>query len=312
MMMDMSVNSRIKKGVAEALDISARTFENSVDVTIHDIPFRFFVKSEAVIKRLYGIYPVEWFQRPSNKKPFCVYWLNNEDFGFTDAQWEDNESYECHLHSTVNRQYAIQRDFLGIEERDYSILVCSYVIGDGFFNFLRWIAPKYFIHTGKLLLHSSCVLDANKEAYFSLGPSGAGKTTISTLVPRSKVLGDDMNVLKIENGRVWAQAGALGQAITNPREYSHWYPVAGMLWLEKSDSISIEDIGASDQYLKLSSAVANVFWPHLKAHEAQMIFATIQSVLKLICIKKLKFPIDREVWPAVWSHYMLKENNNVL
>lgn len=309
---DTSANSRIKKGVAEALDISNRKFAYSVDVTIHDIPFRFFVNSEAVIKRLYGIYPIEWFGKNNSCQPYCVYWMNNEDFGFTDSQWEDNESFECHLYSSGSRQFAIQRDFLGIEEKDFSILVCSYVIGDGFYNFLRWLAPKYFIHSGKLLLHSSCVLDSNKNAYFCFGPSGAGKTTISSLVPRSRVLGDDMNILKIEKGRCWAQAGALGQAITNPREYNSWHPVTAMFWLEKAQRVRIDSIGTSEQYLKLSSAVANVFWPNLKQEEVQKIFSIVQDVLKINSMQKLEFPIDREVWPTIWSHYIQKEKENVL
>lgn len=307
MMETTLANHRIKKGVAEALDISARTFEHSVDLVIHDIPFRFFVKSEKVIQRLYDIYPLEWFKTQNSTKPFSVYWLNNEDFGFTDAQWEDNESPECVLFDSQNKHFAIQRDFLGIEEKNYTVLVCSYVIGDGFFNFLRWIAPKYFLRTNKLLLHSSCVLDANKDAYFCFGPSGAGKTTMASLAKRSRVLGDDMNVLKLENGRCWAQAGALGQAITNPKEYNQWHPVVGFLWLVKSESIYIEKMEKSEQFLKLSSAVANVFWPTLRIEETQNIFSSISSILDVIELKKLNFSITRDVWPAVWSHYLINK-----
>lgn len=304
-------NSRIKKGVAEALDVSTRDFAYSVDLTIHEIPFRFHVQSEAVIQRLYDIYPVEWFK--STAKPYSVYWISNEDMGFTDAQWEDNEDFECLLHASGTRQFAIQRDFLGIDENKYSVLVCSYVIGDGFYNFLRWIAPKYFIHHNKLLLHSSCVLDSYKNAYFSFGPSGAGKTTISSLLPRSRVLGDDMNVLKIDDGKVWAQAGALGQAITNPKEYGQWYPVKGCLWLEKGEDLLIQPMPKSEQFLKLSSAVANVFWPTLSETETQKIFTTVQTILATVDIQRLHFPISRDVWPFIWSYYLKqKEDSYVL
>ncbi len=307
-----SPNSRIKKGVAEALDVSTRSFEYSVDLSIHEIPFRFFVKSEAVIKRLYDLYPVEWFKHQSTN-PYPVYWLDNQDFGFTDAQWENDENFECILHRSGDRQFAIQRDFLGIDERTFSVLVCSYTIGDGFYNFLRWIAPKYFVQQNKVLLHSSCVLDAHKNAYFSFGPSGAGKTTISSLLPRTRVLGDDMNVLKIENGRCWAQAGALGQAITNPKEYGEWYPVKACLWLEKSKSLHIETMAKSEQFLKISSAVANVFWPTLTEQETQKILAIVQNILNSVELDKLYFPISREVWPMVWAHYLTpKEQENVL
>lgn len=303
-------NCRIKKGVAEALTLKGRVFEHFVDITIHDLPFRFYVTDEKVIQSLYNTYPLNWFGKHKSK-PFLVYWINNQDFGFTDEQWENNSSYECVLHKSKERTFAIQRDFLGVEEKDHAFLVCSYFIGDGFYNFLRWIAPKYFIQTHKFLLHSSCTIDFNKEAYFCFGPSGAGKTTIASLLPKHRVLGDDMNVLKIENGRCWAQAGALGQALANPEEYNHWYPVRGLFWLEKSEHIYIEKMKATDQLIKLSSSVANLFWPTLSYDETQKVFTGLQNILKSVELKTLFFSKDRNVWPIVWNESMNKKEEQV-
>ncbi len=298
-------NSRIKKGVAEVLDISQHRFEFSVDLNIHDIPFRFFVKDEKVIEQLYDLYPISWFSR-GQKNSINVYWFDNREFGFTDEQWEDSSDHECSLIFHPDKIYAIQRDFLGIKNKAHVSLVSSYTLGDGFYNFLRWIAPMHFINTQKYLLHSSCVLDPYKKAHFCFGPSGAGKTTISSLVPKNRVLGDDMNVLKVENGRCWAQAGALGQAITNPKEYSQWYPVVGFYWLEKSKEIKIESLKKSEQFLKLSSAVANVFWPYLPPEEVQKIMSGLDLILETIELKKLYFPIDRNLWPTLWSESLIK------
>lgn len=294
-----NANSRIKKGVADALNVDHHTFDVFVDLKIHDIDFRFYIKSEAVLEQLYRIYPVDWFVPTSN--PICVYWLDNRDFGFTDEQWEDSPSYECSIVSIKNKIYAIQRDFLGIKHENKLVLVTSYTLGDGFYNFLRWAMPLHFIQTQKYLLHSSCVLDPYKQAHFCFGPSGAGKTTISSLAPRSRVLGDDMNVLKIENGKCWAQAGALGQALTNSKEYGKWYPVVGLYWLEKSRAVQLESLSQSDQFLKLSSSIANVFWPHLTMKEVEMIMRGVTDILNITELKKLAFPIDANVWPTLWS-----------
>jgi hypothetical protein len=301
-LLSTSSNLLIKKGIAESLSIHDKSFPFQVDLTIHDIPFRFYVSEERVIDQLYGLYPLNWFHA-HKQPPFEIYWMNNTDLGLTDIQWENEEDYECVLHQSGARNIALQRDFVGIEEGIHTILVCPYDIGDGFYNFLRWIAPKYFLKTHKMLLHSSCVLDGNKNAYFCFGPSGAGKTTIASLASRRRVLGDDMNVIKVHAGKCWAQAGALGQAITNPNEYTHWYPVKGMLWLEKSEKLEIKPISKSEQAMKLSSAVANVFWPQLSNMQIQQILISVQSILQVSEMKLLKFPIKREVWPFVWESF---------
>lgn len=303
-------NSKIKKGVADALRVSQDDFPFFVDLKIHDIHFRFFVKEEDVIAQLYRMYPVNWFTECA-ENAIQVYWFNNKDFGFSDEQWESSPSYECLILPAQDKTYAIQRDFLGIQEHQKMTLVTSYEVGDGFYNFLRWAMPLHFIRSRKYLLHSSCILDPYKRAYFCLGPSGAGKTTISSLAPRKRVLGDDMNVLKIENGKCWAQAGALGQAITNPEEYSAWYPVEGIYWLEKAPSVEVHTLSKADQYLKLSSSVANVFWPQLSSVEIQMIMSGITEILSRVELKKLMFPIDKDVWPTLWSSELKNQKTEV-
>lgn len=303
-----STNFRIKKGVADAITVEPRDFPYHVDMTIHDIPLRFYVKSEVVIDQLYGLYPVYWF-KPHLQKPLKIYWLNNHELGFNDEQWEDESDFDCHVYQNNEKQVALQRDFLGQQSKDHTILVCPYEIGDGFYNFLRWFAPKYFFQNQKLLLHSSCVLDSQREAYFCLGPSGAGKSTMASLMNKKRVLGDDMNVIKVADGKLWAQAGALGQAITNPREYGRWYPVKGFLWLEKSESFQLENLQKSEQMLKFCSAIANVFWSRLDLSEMQTIMQLSHKILEIADLKVLKFPIHRDVWPYVWQNFSRTMSN---
>jgi len=297
-----SENLRIKSDLMSGQRLAGRRFPFRVALTIHQIPFCFHVEDEAVIKELYDSYPLAWFQ-DGGPNPIQVFWHDSRGLGFEDAAWESESSFECYVARDGKNETAVHRDFAARFDGENVNLVCPYTIQDGFYNFLRWLAPIKFVGQNKLLLHSSCVIDQNKNAYFSLGPSGAGKTTIASLRPRKKILGDDMNVVKIEDGRCWAQAGALGQALLNPAEYSNWYPVKAFLWLEKSTKLEIRELSRAAQVKRLATAVANVFWDNLSEEQALAIFTSINEILKINRMYELAFPIERDVWDFVFQTF---------
>jgi len=270
-----------------------------VHLEIHQIPFCFYFDDEVVVRELFDTYPLAWF-REGGEGAISVFWHNTRDCGFSDEEWEAEPSFECYVNREKGVETAVHRDFAATFDGRTCLLLCPYHIQDGFFNFLRWIAPLKFLEQKKLLLHSSCVIDHDRHAYFCLGPSGAGKSTIASLWPRKKVLGDDMNVIKIEDGKCWAQAGALGQALVNPKEYSNWYPVKALLWLKKSPRLNLAPLDRSTQTKHLLTAVANVFWQNLSEEQSLMIFNYLTQVLNQNRMYELSFPIRGDVWDFVF------------
>lgn len=274
----------------------------TVDISIHGIPLRFHLSSEELLGQLYDHYPLSWFQQSPWQEPIDIFWIDNNQLGWTNANWSDEASPDCHVINVGDQQIAVQRDFAAVLENKKCFLICPYHLDDGFFNFLRWLLPVLLIEQGKLVLHSSCVIDEKGMAYFSLGPSGAGKSTIASFRSRKKILGDDMNVIKFENNQCWAQAGALGQALLNPTEYSNWYPVKAFFWLKKGETISLQEVPKAAQIRLLSSAVANVFWSQLPTQNVQKIFLLVCLLLQKTPLYELSFPKREKIWDEIFAH----------
>lgn len=277
-------------------------FPLKVHITIHDVSLCFHVTSEEIIKELYDHYPLSWF-KPATAVSMNIFWTNSRDLGWSDEQWENEPSPDCIILNEGPQTTALQRDFAASRKGDQCFMVCPYAMDDGFYNFLRWLLPHLFLEKGLMLLHSSCVLDDHNQAYFSLGESGAGKSTIASFRSRKKILGDDMNVIKIQDGQCWAQAGALGQAILNPAEYSHWYPVKALFWLKKADRLEISKMDKAAQLRCLSTSVANVFWNQLPLDQTQKIFGFTWELLKHATVYQLSFPKQERLWSEIFTEF---------
>lgn len=299
-MLKISDNLLQKKALIESPQKSAQMLRHKVYLSIHDVQLCFHLNSEELICELYDIYPLSWFDK-KNVESIDIFWTNSRSMDWSDEEWEDEINPECIVINQDHGKIAIQRDFVAQWVGPRCDLICPYELSDGFYNFLRWLLPLKLIQQGKMLIHSSCVLDDQGGAYFSLGASGAGKSTIASYRPRKKILGDDMNILKIEEGACWAQAGALGQAILNPTEYSRWHPVRALFWLKKSESVEMRSMSRATQLLCLNSSVANVFWDQLSEKNVREIFQQTVSVLKHVSIYELSFPKQEKVWDEIFS-----------
>jgi hypothetical protein len=298
-MQNLPLNFQKKKTLIENKQLAADFLPLTVNLSIHDVSLCFHVNSEEIVKELYDHYPLSWFCQ-SRETQIDIYWHDSRSLGWPDEAWEDEINPDCTILNQNQKVIALQRDFVASLVGARCELICPYSLHDGFYNFLRWLLPRLFLENGHMLLHSSCILDDKGQAYFSLGASGAGKSTISSYRPRKKILGDDMNVIKVEDGKCWAQAGALGQAILNPAEYSHWYPVRALLWLQKSDRVSVRPMDRSSQLCCLSSSVANVFWDQLAQDQSQKIFQFTQEILNHVPLFELSFPKKEKVWNEIF------------
>lgn len=310
----LSKNFENKKKLVENLSsVKTDSLDHVFNLNIHDVPLEFHCASEELVKMIFEHYPIRWLHQ-KQKPQFKVKWTDISNYGWSPQDWENEPSFDCQTLTILGKTVALHRDFLAVVSDDEIQLITPYSLSDGFFNFLRWLVPLYFIDDHKILLHSSCVVGPGHKAYFCLGPSGAGKSTIASLAPRSKILGDDMNVLKWIDGKCWAQAGALGQAIASPKEYNNWYEVGGFFWLKKSSFFQMETMTKAFFARCLYQSVANVFWGQIHQDKIAKITAMVYSVVESNELRELKFPIDPDLWPQIFlkmSQNFIKENRNV-
>jgi hypothetical protein len=300
-MQELSLHLQKKIKLAQNQQLKTDLFTYQVYLSIHSVDLCFHVMSEEIIRDLYDHYPLSWFQSVNPKNSVHIFWQSSEDLGWADDEWENEASYDCVVLNDKNQRIAVQRDFVANMENNRCMLICPYSLADGFYNFLRWLLPQIFLQNEILLLHSSCVLDDKKNAYFCLGPSGAGKSTIASFRPRKRILGDDMNVIKMRNGQCWAQAGALGQSILNPKEYSNWYPVKSLFWLKQAHELEITQLNPATQLRFLHSSVANVFWKQLTQAQVSLIFRLAWQILQHNSMYHLSFPKIEGLWPAIFE-----------
>jgi len=191
-----------------------------VDLTIHHNDDRFQ-------KELKVHFPKTW-QDEFEENSLDVYLFSHKE---TDIQSFENEgSQDCVTFQNEGKSYCIQRDFIAYRKSDVIVSYLELKICDGFYNLFRWILPEIILSESKCILHSSCIVNKNSKAYFFLGPSGAGKSTMAVLSKPRHILGDDMNLISIKDGELYASAGALGGMIFDNVNYFQMFKVVGIYW----------------------------------------------------------------------------------
>lgn len=109
-------------------------------------------------------------------------------------------------------------------------------------NTLRVVFAWRAAQAGGILIHSAGVR-RNGESYLFFGPSGAGKTTISTLCPPGDVLHDDLCVVFPSGGRYVAIGFPfLGDDRKHLTLHQEVNPVAGFYRLVQSPRVALERI----------------------------------------------------------------------
>lgn len=299
-MKTLSENFQRKKKLAENIHFDNNfSFSHQCLLNLHQIPLEFSFSSEALVQLIFDQYPLMWLNQ-GQKPVYKIQWIDSEKFGWSAEEWENDPRFDCETYMLGSKHIALHRDFVAIVDGVNIRLIAPYTLADGFFNFLRWLVPLHFIEQNKLLLHSSCVVGPGHKAFFCLGPSGAGKSTISSLAPKAKILGDDMNILKVSDGKCWAQAGGLGQSVSNPKEYNNWYEVGGFFWLKKSKFFQITAMPQAHFMKHLYQSVANVFWDQIGQEKMEKIISLVTQISELNRIHELQFSIEPDIWPQIF------------
>ena len=276
-------------------NLASRSFQ--LGLSIHGVPCRFHFASSSLVEDMENFFPRSWRQDFLEEDPIDIYWMSPSEFLNKDVPlWGDVVSPDCHF----VEDWVLQRDFAcRWVDRRKVFLVAENQISDGIFNFLRYLLPMELLLGESVLFHSSCVVDEESgNAYVFFGPSGAGKTTISQLCKGVNVLGDDMNLLRLEKKKVVVESALVGQRYYSKENFAKSFPVKAAFWLTQSKEIKISPI-KKGRLNKLLSSFSGFFWEQLPMSHYQQVFRLAQSFSKKMKINELEFNKTEEVWNHV-------------
>lgn len=260
----------------------------------HGINLHIKTNSQKLVETLKNDLPESWQTRPTNDS-YMIHLVDPRQLNIELEEWVDEASQDCFY--LENGDIAIQRDFASRQLSELSVLLISEAdLTDGLYNFLRWFLPRKLLAKQSYIMHSSCIIGNNNKAYIFLGHSGAGKTTISGFSKGRKILGDDMNLMRLEDGKLFAQAGAIGGFFKSEVDYDQSFEVNGFYWLEQSDTNKLVELSKATSLSKLMASYANLFWESLDEKVTKNLFELSVSMIHNYPMNQLCFKKDDSFW----------------
>lgn len=275
-------------------NLNPALFIYSLSCNYHGIHLHFKSKSSKFIQSVQNLIPANWKCDPNNES--AIFLLAPEEFNHSLESWSDESLQDCV--SLENNSIAIQRDFASQVLDKNVLLICEESVGDGLYNFLRWYLSEKLMAIGKFVVHASCVLGKDNQAHLFLGHSGAGKTTITELSTPRLVLGDDMNLVSIENGILMVEAGAIGGKFNSMIGYGKKMPVKAVYWLKQdleNKKIELDQLSANQKFL---ASFANLYWPTLAQDKINQLMEFSLLATAQTNFYELKFIKN----PSIWGH----------
>lgn len=271
----------------------ANIFSYSFACNYHGISLKFHSRSEKLKQSLLSFLPEQWLN--TENQAFEIYLLSPAYFNYPLESWCDEASQDCY--SLEKNHIAIQRDFASwFISPNQILLICEDCVGDGFYNFLRWFISERLISHNKYVIHASCVLDKYNKAHIFLGHSGAGKTTITKLSAPRLTLGDDMNIISLEDQVPIVEAGAIGGLFNSMIGYDKKIEVKACYWLTQAKENSLVELSPQIANQKLLASFANLHWPTLPEKTADQLVDFSMKLTNTIKFYELQFKNDSSIW----------------
>ena len=261
----------------------------------HGIQLAFYFENLSFAEKVLAHLPKSWARAEINQS---LEVLNIYLFDNWDKSWDYEVNPDCLIENEPEFESAIQRDFVGIDYKVFALLSLTDLHADGIFNALRWLLPRRMLLKDTFLLHSSCVVHEGK-AYFFLGHSGAGKSTIASLSGDRIILGDDMNVMRFDGKKAYARSGGLGGLSFTNTDFDNEFEVEGFFWLEQSKESKKTKMSPSQGATKLLASLANIFWESMPEKKREELLDLALNVSVETEFYHLEFTKDERFWKNV-------------
>lgn len=264
-------------------------FKYQLNFSFHGIEISFHTESYQLWKNLKSYLPKNWLLsfKPKNK-------IFHHNVPASIKSIFDNEVSS--LIKNIEKdslKFSTQRDFTACLTQEHICHVMfEDMIDDGLHNFFRWYLSPKLIKYNKCMIHSSVVIDENSYAQVFLGPSGAGKTTITQLSRPKRVLSDDMNLFILDDNKIYARPGGVGGFYKPDVELDQKFTVKNIFWLKQSHQNYREEIPVITQHRHFLSSLANIPWKSLTSDKAEDYLRFCQKIVQITPLQNLYFSKD--------------------
>jgi len=230
----------------------------------HGIPISFNTTSKSLYEELKNYIPKKWttLEASTSSKTFHVIYHQSplQYQNFSMEEFCDEESSLTYLYK---EEFFIQRDFVAKKGPQQTMCLFSNRIDDGFHNFFRWFLSPLLISESMAMLHCAAILSHDNKVNIFLGPSGAGKTTITKLAKDRFVLSDDMNLLGLGEKGLWCSAGGVGGLYKPQVPISSRYEIKNIYWLTKDKEVKTVEQRKITQNQQILLSFANLPLGHI-------------------------------------------------
>ena len=163
---------------------------------------------------------------------------------------------------------------------------------------LRILHTVLLAEQGGMLMHASSVVLEDGRAFVCTGVSGAGKTTISRLVPSgAHILTDEMSFIRREGDDYYAYGTPFAGELATPGENIR-APLAGVFLLAQGPDNRIDALTPSEAVRAL---MANILYFARDDALTAKVFDNAIALAARVPVRRLTFFPDGRVWDMIGS-----------
>lgn len=279
-------------------------FKN-INFNFHGIPLSFHTTSDELLSSLKDYLPDSWMSKTNDEHTHKIFHLpppKELEDNFDDESSSDVFHSQHNFHGS-EQTFAVQRDFVATLNTQEKCYYCHFepTIDDGLHNFFRWMLSPLLLDLSQAMLHAAALINEKKEAFLFLGPSGAGKTTMTEMGSPRLILSDDMNLVSFDTNELSVSAGGVGGLYKPQVALDQKFPIKNIFWLNQANENSITDLSSLQQNQFMLSSFANLPWKTFSKEEQEKAFNCAQMIIERMPIKQLNFVKDASIWNLIDS-----------